>query len=143
MIYHDMEENSQKISKFSSGLNIIMRLDELWKATHRVSVQGQYKLWNIYLDRMWLELSRDLDKENPEDYKEKKRKFEEFETKIKEIGQIADEKKRGFQKMTEDEVENRDKHYKILMDKQEFIARLENELGKGTTFDDGDNDDFD
>jgi len=39
-------------------------------------------------------------------------------------------------------VENREEQYQILMDKQLFLARLENELGKGTTFGEGDEDDF-
>ena len=38
--------------------------------------------------------------------------------------------------------DKRAEQYKILNEKELFLKRLENELGKGTTFDDGDEDDF-
>ena len=41
---------------------------------------------------------------------------------------------------TKQEREARDEHYKILRDKQIFLARLENKLGKGTSYKDDDED---
>lgn len=138
-----MEENQNKTSKFSSGLNIIMRLDELWKETHKDSKNGKFKDWNTDLDRIWLELARDFDDENEEEFTEYKKKFDKFDEDIKKIGKIQDKLPDGFENLTEEDIGKRDKHYETLMKKQLFLARLENHLGKGTTYDDGDDDDFD
>jgi hypothetical protein len=135
-----MEQIIEKTSKFSSGLNIIMRLDELWKDTHKHSREGKYRLWNMDLDRMWLELARDLDEKK---FTQKLEDFKKFDKKIQEIGIINDSGLKGFKVMSNQEIIKRSNHYDAIMGKQLFIARLENELGKGTTFDEGDEDDFD
>jgi len=137
-----MEEREEQTSKFSSGLNIVMRLDELWKDSHTHARNGLYSKWNLDLDRIWLELSRDY-KEEDEGWTEKEKKFNEFDTEIKKQKGFHDKKPEGFKKIEQEIVDKRDEVYKILMKKQLFLARLENELGKGTTFEDGDDDDFD
>lgn len=129
----------EKTSKFSSGINIIMRLDGLWRDTHSHSRAGRYQAWNTDMDRIWLELARDLD---GNDFKEKKKEFEKFEKELTEIGMIEDTTPSGFGESKVNDKSNRNSHYKKLMEKQLFIARLENKLGKGTTFDEGDEDDF-
>lgn len=134
-----MEEGDTKVSKFSSGLNIIMRLDELWKDTHRNSRAGKYNKWNGDLDRIWLELARDL----KDKYENNEKIFKEFEEELKKLGNISDKKPEGFKEPTKDQIKNRDEFYLLMMRKQLFLARLENELGKGTTLQEGDDDDFD
>lgn len=52
------DDEQPKISKYNSGIAIIMRLDVLWKDTHVHSRSGQYYKWNLDLDRIWCELSR-------------------------------------------------------------------------------------
>lgn len=140
MINHDMEGSEVKTSKFSSGLNIIMRLDELWKDTHKHSRAGEYQKWNSDLDRMWLELARDLDEA---DFPEYEKKFNQFDKDIQKIGNFKDKPAAGFKKAEESDITKRGEHYQKLIAKQLFISRLENKLGKGTTFDEGDDDDFD
>jgi len=136
-----MEEGEQQqVSKYSSGVNILLRLDELWKDTHRHSRNGYFNKWNSDLDRIWLELARDI---SEKDYETKEERFNKFDTRLSEVGKIKDLEPEGFRKVTEAEIEKRNKHYKILMEKQLFLARLENELGKGTTWDDDDDDDMD
>jgi hypothetical protein len=138
-----MEDNEQKTSKFSSGLNIIIRLDELWRDTHKHSRDGKYNSWNADLDRIWLELARDYDEEKEKEFLEKEELFNKFDKKIENIGRIKDKSPDGFEELSEKDIKNRNEHYKILMEKQLFLARLENELGKGTTYNEGDDDDFD
>ena len=145
-----MAEEEIKISKHSSGVSIIIRVDQLWKNCHSYKRNGQYKKWNEELDSVWLELARDLkeDKEDTKDdskedgkiYSKLKKKFDEFDKAIMEIGQIIDERPAGFEDLPKKFVENRNNHYKKIMEKQEFLARLENKVGKGTTFDDEDDD---
>ena len=142
-----------KLSKYSSGVNIIIRLDYLWKDTHTHSRLGQFEKWNNDLDRIWLELARDLlDKEFEDTYdkiiKTKvikegyKTRFQEFDKKLGEIGKFEDFAGSTFETPNKNIIEKRNKHYQLLMDKQLFLARLENYLGKGTTFDDEDEGDF-
>ena len=135
----EKEGNDGKISKFSSGLNIVMRLDELWKDTHKHSRAGLYNKWNLDLDRIWLELARDL----KDKFETEETKFKAFDTKLEALGNISDKEPAGFKELTEIQIKNRDKYYKLMMEKQIFLARLENQLGKGTTFEEGDDDDFD
>lgn len=140
MIYHVMEENEQKTSRFSSGLNIIMRLDELWKDTHKHSRAGEYQSWNSDLDRMWLELARDL---SEKDYPKYEESFNNFDKELEEIGDFKDKEDSGFKKISKEDIKKRNSHYKKLMEKQLFISRLENYLGKGTTYNNDDEDDVD
>jgi hypothetical protein len=157
-----MEEKmpeEEKTSRFSSGLNIIQRLDQLWKNCHNFKRNGRYYQWNEELDSVWLELARDLTPEeyydldrdkniihNPERDKEKivthgfKSKFDNFEIKLKTLLPFIEKEGRGFEKPTREEMNKRDKQYKVLMEKQLFLARLENEIGKGTSWEEEDDD---
>ncbi len=144
-----MEEESNLVkSKYSSGVNIIIRLDLLWKDTHLHSRMGSFNKWNSDLDRIWLELARDLfnkDKltDEDKDFKNVKEVFLGFDKELIKIGKFNDEKPAGFKKVSSDEIIKRAKQYEILMRKQLFLARLENYLGKGTTEEDIDDYDFD
>lgn len=140
-----MDDEQIKISKHSSGVSIIIRLDQLWKNCHSYKRNNQYKKWSEELDSVWLELSRDLFKkkglsEEDEDFQKVKIEFDKFDVEIAKIGQIMDERPAGFEDIPKEALERRNKHYKELMKKHEFLTRLENHLGKGTTFDDEDED---
>lgn len=143
-----MEDNEIQTSKYSSGVNINLRIDQLWKDTHLHSRNSMYNAWNLDLDCIWSELSRDFkekeDKENGiKSFDELKKEFDKFEGDILKHGQIDDKKPVGFRQSTPDQIKARSEHYKILRNKQLFLARLENKLGKGTTYDDDDDDDID
>ncbi len=152
-----MPEEEQKTSRFSSGLNIIIRLDQLWKNCHEFKRNGFFQKWNDELDSVWLELARDL---KPREYydtdkdakiildskKDKDKiyeegylsKFENFNKRLREFLPFKDSGGKGFSKPSTNDVTNRDKQYKLLMEKQLFLARLENEVGKGTSWEDED-----
>jgi hypothetical protein len=137
-----MPEEDIKISKHSSGVSIIIRLDQLWKNCFSYKRNGQYRKWNEELDSVWLELARDLKKDTDEDkdYSKLKEKFDKFDEEIIKIGQIQDEKPAGFEELPKDFNEKRNKHYKKIMEKQEFLSRIENKIGKGTSYDEEDDD---
>jgi len=145
-----MEENQnqdQKISKYSSGVNILKRLDYLWRKTHLYIENGIYLRWNTVLDVIWLELARDI-KKIKEDKDENKfeaieTKFNEFEEKLETFMPFSDDKPSGFKDPSPEDIKKRNEVYKLLKQKQLFLARLENTLGKGTTYDEEDDDDFD
>jgi hypothetical protein len=143
-----MENEDKKVSKFSSGLNIIMRIDILWKNCQEFKRKGRYADWNDELDTIWLELARDI---KPEDYKDKldelgkvisqgyESKFKQFDKDIKQYLPFNDSLI-GFDKPDKDVYIRRNEQYKILMEKQLFLSRCENELNKGTTYEDEDDD---
>lgn len=148
-----MEEEEKKVSKFSSGLNILQRVDELWKNCHNYKRNGFYYKWNEELDSVWLELARDLkpfeyydtddDDEITKDKSKVKNKgyktqFDEFEDKLKKLLPFSDSGGFGFQQPSQKDINKRNEQYKVLMEKQLFLARLENELGKGTSWDEED-----
>jgi len=136
-----MEELEKRTSKFSAGLNIITRLDLLWKRTQGYIENGLHEKWNTILDIIWLELTRDL---SPEDYGDSKdnegkivegykKLFDKFDEKLKQFLPFQDSA-RGFKVPDKEAIKKRGEQYKVLMDKQRFLARLENELGKGTSW---------
>jgi len=134
------EKEEKKISKYSSGINIIMRLDILWKDAHNHSRNGLFAKWNADLDRIWCELARDLD---DDEFKEKKKEFDKFDEDLKKLKGFEDNALSGFEKLSKEQIEKRDKQYRILMDKELFLRRLENYVGKGTTWDEESEYDFD
>lgn len=137
----EQEQNQeQKISKYSSGVNILKRLDYLWRKTHIYIEAGRYMLWNSILDTIWLELARDIKKD---DFEDRETKFNKFETDLKTYMPYSDDKPSGFRDPSPDDIKKRDEVYILFKKKQLFLARLENELGKGTTYNDEDDDDFD
>lgn len=142
------EHEEEKTSKFSSGINILKRIDTLWKRTHFCIENNLYSKWNTILDIIWLELARDL---KLEDYKDKKDKegnviigkesqFNEFDKQLAKQGSFDDVGGSGFAPPTKEMRDKRNKQYEILKDKQKFLARLENELGKGTSWGESEDD---
>lgn len=139
-----MPEDEDKVQRYSSGLNIVIRLDSLWKDTHLHSRAGQYAKWNADLDRIWLELARDLnegtnDKEKSE-FQKRQEELDKFDNYLGKLMPFDDSGEKGFTPPTAEMLSRRNKQYKVLMSKQLFLARLENELGKGTTYEDEDDD---
>ena len=132
-----MEEQEQKISKYNSGVAIQIRLDALWKDANNHSRSGLYSKWNCDLDAIWRELARDI---SENDYETKKKAFEKFD---KDIGKFQDSLPEGFEKPDSEFWKKRNDQYKKLMEKELFLKRLENELGKGTAYDDEEEFDFD
>lgn len=139
-----MPEEEDKVQRYSSGLNIVIRLDSLWKDTHLHSRAGQYAKWNSDLDRIWLELARDLKEgKNPEgesEFSTSEKEFNGYDEALGNLMPFDDSGEKGFTPPTKEMLSRRNKQYKILMSKQLFLARLENELGKGTTYEDEDDD---
>ena len=135
-----MNEEEPKVSKYNSGIAIILRLDNLWKDTHSHSRAGLFSKWNSDLDRIWCELSRDLIEK---EFKKTKVTFDEFDGDMEKLGNFEDSAPSGFKKLEKGKIIQRNKQYKKLMDKELFLRRLENQIGKGTAWDSGDEDDFD
>ena len=131
------EYSEDKKSKYNTAVAQLFRLDGLWRKTHIYTISGKYYLWNTTLDRLWLELARDLDEKK---FKTAKESYDNLD---KEIGKIKDDLDDDFKEPTKEEIEIRNNQYKKIMEKELFLRRLENQVGKGTAWDDSSEDDFD
>jgi hypothetical protein len=146
-----MEENTELKSKYNSGVNILIRLDALWKDANNHSRSGQYSKWNNDLDTIWSELARDLKEYDYQDIKKDgkvekkgyKTLFEEFDSELAKTGAFEDDLGQSLNPLTKEQTERRQKQYRLLREKELFLRRLENHLGKGTAWEDEDGYDFD
>jgi len=122
------EGESEKTSKYNSGWAQIERIDLIWRNVHKYRCAGIYKKCNEEMDGVWIELAGDLAKDNEAE---------------KEIVRIDGELDKLFSNFKDGSASiNKDKIYKKLMEKEIFIRRLQNTLGKGTALKDVDEDDF-
>lgn len=127
----EISNESPKISKYNSGVAQIYRLDELWKDTHKLSRGGLLDAWNFTLDRVWSELAGDL---KPND--ERVKTFSDINKRINDLQNILFDKKIKIDSY-------RTKFYLLLMEKELFLRRLQNEIGKGSAYQDDMDDYFD
>ena len=158
-------EEESKVSKYNSGIAKLIRLNSLWIDVNNHSRQRIYAKWNEDLDRIWSELSADLKdiEEKEEDiqrkdktrkrkdekgnkilyFDEEKKKIDDFDTKIANEGEFIDTEPQGFVNITNEMRKKRANQYKLLLEKEIYLRKLENKLGKGTAWDDEDEDSWD
>ena len=118
--YNDTTVN---VSKYNSGIAQIYRIDNLWKDTHSHSRNGEMDKWNWDLDRVWVELAADLKTDD-----KKVTAFNEINKTIAELKEKLSNKKIEVAKYFSE-------IYQRLMEKELFLRRLQNDVGKGTAFD--------
>ena len=129
----DIEEGSKK-SKYNSAVAQLFRIDALWKDCHTHSRSGAYAQWNSDLDKVWCELAGDLDKNSNQE--------KEYVKINKKIGEIYTKDNSGFTLTDKDSKKKMTTNYNNLIEKEIFLRRLQNELGKGTAYADEDEDSF-
>lgn len=145
--------NQQQVSKYNSGVAIQIRLNGLWVDSHNHSRSGLFKKWNADLDCIWVELAGDVKYkektnvskeviERDSEYNKYKKQFDDFDRKLLETGQFQDNQDDSFEPLTKEFISKRNQQYKILIEKSLFLKRLEKYLGKGSKWDDEDEDDF-
>ena len=140
--YEESLENSTT-SKINSGMLIVLRLNDLWKDSHRHSRAGQYSKWNDDLDRVWCELASDS---KPLTDKEKKAgklsADDEYDalTLAYAVSCKDGKKTGGFEKPTEGFKVSSAKQKVALIKKEIFLRKLQNIQGKGTAYHDSSED---
>lgn len=129
----DVENSSLgKSSKINSGMLQVFRLDFLWKEANKYAIVGNYRKWNETLDRIWCELVGDVEKDDIE---------KEFNRLDSDYGKSSKQPlTKGFKGFTKEDFENFSKQKKTLMEKEKFLRRLQNKQGKGTAYDEEDDD---
>lgn len=129
---HDGEDRTK--SKYNSAISQLYRMDELWRDSHRHSRAGNLKEYNSDLDRVWLELAGDLKPVNKKD-RAIILEYKDFNFKIAELNGLLTMKRISLSNFSE-------KLYQLLMEKELFLRRMQNELGKGTAYEDEMEDDW-
>ena len=135
-----VDENVVIKSKYNSGVAKMIRMDAIWKDVNRHKRSGEFSKWNEDLDTVWCELTADAKKKNV--LKQKSKEFNEKNQAIAELGSFNDTSNLSFRVPTNEDNLKRIKQYQKLMDKEIFLRILEEELGKGTAWEDDDEDDF-
>ena len=137
-----MEEVSKivdigNISKYNSGALINLRLNELWQDAHKHKRKGKYSDWNGDLDAVWCELAGDVKEGSDKDDE-----FMKINLGLAKYSPIINwDKRTDFKKRTEGDLKKKGFQYYYLIKKEVFLRRLQNVQGKGTAYDD-DNDDW-
>jgi hypothetical protein len=129
------EEQNYKLSKYNSAVAQLIRIDELWKDCHKHSRAARFLQWNNDLDKVWSELSADLEKGQ---LKLEEGTYLWFNNLITVTGNLSQGELHGF---NPSQVST--KHYFLLLQKEKWLRKLQNKLGKGTSYADEFEDDFD
>lgn len=124
------DDSEGKISDYNSALFINQRLHELWKDANKHKRNGAYAEWNGDLDALWCELAGDVDENSLEE-----KKFLTFGLELKKCNPIQNwNASSSFDGSTEKLLTKKTQQYKVLMDKEIFLRRLQNKQGKGTKY---------
>jgi len=104
--------NDSKISlsDFNEGGFQILRLHDYWNDCGRYARQGNFEQWKWTLDMVWLELSADAELSKRTEAYNKELNLSDKRIKLS---------------------KNKDQLYYSLMKKQQFLKRLQDEVGKG------------
>lgn len=130
------EKQNIKVSKINSAMLINITLNELWKDSFRHMRQGQYLKWNNDLDCIWTLLSGDVNSDD-----DNEQEFFKIEGELSKNGGVGNAQRfYGFQDLSKEDIEKFNKHKIILMKKARFLKQLENKQGKGTAYDEGEDD---
>ena len=122
------DDENEKTSKYNSAFTQIYRLDIEWKFCNQLSTKGKLIDWNWHLDVIWRELAGDLSKED-----ERIKEFKSIDNRRKLLNDKLAINKNNFLKFNKD-------MYDLLIEKELFLRRLQNALGKGTAFEENDDD---
>lgn len=132
--YNEGEEGRTK-SKYNSAIAQLYRLDNLWRDTHNHSRSGNLKQWNWDLDRVWQELAGDLKINNVKD-KVVEVNYQKINKRLAELDSKLKHKQLTLNNFSE-------QLYQLLNEKELFLRRMQNDLGKGTAFEDEMEDEWD
>jgi len=115
---NESEESSDKKSKYNAAISQIYRLDNLFQKAEHYRNVGMLIKWNWVLDSIWIELASDSDTKDIKIFK----KYIIIISKYR---------------------QKKDKLYQILITKEIWLRKLQNHQGKGTSYIDESEDDFD
>jgi len=116
------EEEREEFSKYNEASLQIMRLNELWISAEFYARRGFVIPWKYILDSIWRELHSDV-------IKMKKKKIVTLNKNDKFMEKIA-------------VARTKDQKYFALNNRHIFLKDLQDEVGKGSKYEDADTEDF-
>lgn len=133
----NQEMDDEKMSKINSAGIINITLENLWRDCYSALKLSKLSQANRILDGVWMILGGDVAEGS-----EKEKAFLQIDKEIYETGSL-DHKNVGFDVDAQPDNEIKAKQYLLLRKKALFLRRLQNNQGKGTAYDTGDDDDWD
>ena len=131
----DEVEEFGKTSKINSAMLVNSTLNELWKEFYSHFRVGKYLSANNDLDCIWTILGGEKEIEG----KKIETDYIAIETKLKEKGLIQDSlSSTGFNQIKLEQIIKFTEQKGILLTKALFLRRLQNTQGKGTAYEDKD-----
>lgn len=131
----DYDSDMTKISKINPAQIINQNLENnLWMPFNVAYKSGKYITANNNLDCIWIMLGGDLGKNSQEE-----KQYNEIEKELNKSGSLQDSLSiDGFRKVNIEQLKKMAVQRKILLKKAIFLRRLQNKQGKGTAYDDPD-----
>lgn len=128
-----------KLSRINSAGLVNSTLSNLWSDFFRHFRDGKYLSSNSDLDCIWTILGGEKGIEESETEDD----YFKIEEKLKESGNLRDSLEvRGFGKVDDTQLGIMIKQKSIMLKKALFLRRLQNSQGKGTAYNDGEDEDF-
>jgi len=134
-----MDESAEedRISKINAAGIINITIENLWKDCYSAMAQGDLVRWNRKLDAIWLILGGDVVESDEND-----KLFHKIDLEVHTTGNLR-HKPEGFARLSSDIHSVIAKQYLLLRKKSLFLRRLQNQQGKGTSYINPDDSDFD
>lgn len=130
-------DDEEKVSRINSAGIINITTENLWRDAYNSMAKGDLITWNRKLDAIWLILGGDVAFDSPET-----KEFDKIDLEIHQTGSLG-VKKQGFAFVDGGSIEKRAVQYLLLRKKSLFLRRLQNKQGKGTSYHNEDDSDFD
>lgn len=134
----DQDYEGQPVSKYNEAVAKLQRIGGLWNIVHLSSINGNFKKWNSVLDEVWKELAADTEEDGAEE-----KKINEYNVEIAGLQPLSSPGNFGFNKPPKGHKEKVAAQYAILVKKELYLRRLQNQLGMGTKHADLHEDDLD
>ena len=137
MAWNDANKDidDEKMSKINSAGIINITLENLWRDCYTAMSRGDLTLRNTKLDAVWAILGGEVERDSDED-----KAINELDLKIYNEGELKSKVGKGFNVKANP---NNAIQYQLLKNKSLYLRRLQNSQGKGTSYINNDDYDFD
>lgn len=127
---------SVRSSKINAAGIINDRVQALWSRANTASIQGNFLMWNAFLDSLWQEFAADA-QQNKKDEDSDETTFDKIQKKLVKSNFFSiNEEKEGFHVLSKTDLEKKREHRQILSEKHIFLKKLEKKQGRGGAYKD-------
>ena len=115
------EDNKEEFSKYNEASLQILRLHELWLSAEFYARRSMLNPWKYVLDSIWRELNSDV-------------------VKMKKPTNVLNKNDKHMEKIAKSKT--KDQKYFVLNNRHIFLKLLQDEVGKGSKYQDADTESF-